>query len=100
MKKIVRLTERDLTRIVKRVLIENQSSGTEECITKLKNDLLKVGIKNLPQNCMKLLGGEPNVQTVLDCSREVVNLGMEGMGPSISFVTCMSSKGVEIPKDF
>ena len=54
MKKVIKLTESDLTRIVKRVLIEqqNQTNPLEECFReKFEVD----GTEEIPQSCINAL---------------------------------------------
>ena len=58
MKRIIRLTERDLTRIVRRVINENSDDPQEvvlECI--MENTTLE-DLKTIPQDCVTLLSGD------------------------------------------
>ncbi len=58
MKRIIRLTERDLTRIVRRVINENSNDPQEvvlECI--MENTTLK-DLETIPADCVTLLSGD------------------------------------------
>lgn len=58
MKRIIRLTERDLTRIVRRVINEQSNDPQAvviECI--MKNTTLK-DLETIPTDCVKLLSGD------------------------------------------
>ena len=68
--KVVKLTESDLQRIVKRVLKENTQSEEDvviECI--LSNTTLK-DISKIPQSCIKMIVDE-DVTMGLDCMKEM-----------------------------
>jgi len=62
MKKIIKLTESDLTRIVKRILMENELSSNT--IKLSENKFCKSGLK-VTYDGVKLVGNKPHVPTVM-----------------------------------
>lgn len=80
MKRIVRLTESDLIRLVKRVIKENNLVGSASCVESVIKEVMKknginVDVSTLP-SCKKLLDSTMNVQgknggDIMACATEI-----------------------------
>lgn len=64
MKKIIRLTESDLTRIVKRVLMENDMGLSSNTILLSNSKYCKSGLK-ITYDGVKLVGNKPHTPTLM-----------------------------------
>ncbi len=69
MKKVIRLTESDLTRIVKRVLMEQGQSDPTSCF-KVAFEIEDMDIE-IPKSCMEAVT-KPSFTTMAACSFEVL----------------------------
>jgi hypothetical protein len=73
MKKVIRLTESDLVRIVKRVIKEQSTTGTtpsifDECFT-----TQKIPLDKLPQSCKDMINNKDKVNSFYGrCSSELM----------------------------
>lgn len=94
MKKVIRLTEKDLTRLIKRVISEQQSNDIKSAINCVITNLK---ITKIPDACKSNIGMESNTTDKLqECITAIV---ME-KGPQVmtSIMSCMDKFNVEVPK--
>ena len=91
MKKVTRLTESDLNRLVKKVLKENTQNDCLEILT-------KKGIK-LPASCQVPVSSDQKINWQ-KCQQEVQGMVQKFPAEVASFLMCMLSQGSSMPKDF
>jgi len=96
MKRIVRLTERDLSRIIRRVIKEDAMGGfVNPCQKEL--DALKEGFGiTIPPTCMAADGQKQCIVDLLSAVQEKVTLtnAMDIMGKYSAYTACQKGKGM------
>ena len=105
MKKIVRLTESDLTRLVRRVIKEQQTEFDAELLECAKEQVQISDITKIPSSCKSvgidlMMGNTPSVDSCMKCVKEAANKDPRWVkDKAIGFMTCVAEKkGINIGK--
>jgi hypothetical protein len=79
MKKVIRLTESDLTRIVKRVIKEQAQPNLQDCLK---------GVGTVPQSCKETDAGA----CIKDLGRMIYTSGPDAAVPLADAIKCLRTK--------
>jgi len=105
MKKIIRLTENDLTRLVRRVIKEQSTKYDADLLKCAQNQVQITDIDEIPPSCKSvgvdlMMGNTPSVDSCMKCVKESANKDPRWVkDKAIGFMTCVAEKkGINIGK--
>jgi hypothetical protein len=107
MAKIVRLTESDLTRLVRRVIKEQQTEFDGDLLKCAQNQVQITDINEIPPSCKSvgvdlMMGNTPSVDSCMECVKDGAKQNPRWVkDKAIGFMTCVAEKkGINIGNIF
>jgi hypothetical protein len=102
-KRIIRLTESDLTRIVRRVIKEQQTKYDADLLKCAQNQVQITDINEIPPFCKSvgvdlMMGNTPSVDSFTNCVKQAAEKDPRWVkDKAIGFMTCVAEKkGINI----